>query len=112
MTRLIRSDEFGTYVLTGGYAFRPPVGSVVRAGDRVKATHIGGTQTARVGSERWRSFAADPQYIKYVYEPMRKWKGDEYVDEMLEFIANNAKAQAEWAECLESVGFQKREAQS
>lgn len=88
--RLIRSDEFGLYVLTGGYAFRPlaiakreffPKDAVyaaavsgyastgeskLEAGQRVNAHHRGGTTTAKVQDELWVSSSADPRYIEYV----------------------------------------------
>lgn len=111
--RLIRNDDYGLYVLTGGYAFRPPAVALEhfpghgpsrwlsrireqpdgpfkdlaeehvqqqvviveeaakrptahKPGDHVRATHIGGSQLARVGGETWVSLGdADPQYVAY-----------------------------------------------
>lgn len=92
--RLIRADQFGEYVQTGGYVFRPlavakrsffpnePLYARQAAsslkenfdnetetklvpGDRVRAQHIGGTTTARVGEEHWVSSCIDPQYRQY-----------------------------------------------
>lgn len=87
--RLIRSDEHGPYVRTGGRVFRPlsvakrdffpqdpalasrAVGipdtgeTRVTAGDWVRAAHIAGTTTARVGDETWYSAYVDPQYARY-----------------------------------------------
>lgn len=92
--RLIRSDEYGPYVLTGGYAFRPQ--NVARKhfspyrypdtesrtrptrnepGTKIKATHIGGTGFARVGPETWVSADDDPQYIAYA--PKNQWFDEE-----------------------------------
>jgi hypothetical protein len=85
---LIRDDEFGLYVLTGGYAFRPPAvakreffakdprtaidailadatPSKLEAGQRVNARHRGGTRTAKVGDEEWVSADNDPRYVEY-----------------------------------------------
>lgn len=86
--RLIRSDDYGIYVLTGGYAFRPV--SVARqhffpqdkaygrasthlaseasklvAGDKVRARHRAGSTLATVGNETWVSSSVDPRYIEY-----------------------------------------------
>lgn len=62
---LIRTDEFGTYVIAGGYVFRPQPDSTIVAGDHVKARHIGGTQYAKVGDEVWESHSDwDPRYIE------------------------------------------------
>lgn len=86
--RLIRSDDYGLYVLTGGYAFRPV--SVARkhffpqnkayeratihltgepsklaAGDKVRARHLAGSTLATVGNETWVSSSVDPRYIEY-----------------------------------------------
>lgn len=86
--RLIRSDEFGLYVLTGGYAFRPldvaekhffpsnpryagaatsvaSEASKHAAGDKVPATHRGGSTQASVGGETWVSASNDPRYPHY-----------------------------------------------
>ena len=89
--RLIRFDQFGIYVRTGGYGFRPQEianreffpkdsnyklsasGSIptdkidtnasrIKHGDHVNAVHVGGTTTARVGDEIWVSSCIDPQY--------------------------------------------------
>lgn len=75
---LIRSDEVGPYVLTGGYAFRPPAESTIKSGDHVPARHRGGTTTAKVGGELWQSFSSDPQYKSYVGVNPREaeWRSD------------------------------------
>jgi hypothetical protein len=87
-TRLIRADEFGLYVLTGGYAFRPvdvaerhffpanpryagvasglpSAPSKLAAGDKVLATHRGASTQASVGGETWVSSSNDPRYPHY-----------------------------------------------
>lgn len=66
----IRKDKYGMYVKTGGYIFRPiltecgrgrlgAIGSEdkskIKAGDRVKARHIGGSGLGVVGDETWHS---------------------------------------------------------
>lgn len=117
MLRLVRVDEYGLYVRTGGYTFRPadvhleyfsgsgpesalafmeafnpPIfpsayskkaeivvdlqsvvdevyaqaaagDSSVVAGTKVRAVHVGGTQTARVAGELWVSSYEDPQAL-------------------------------------------------
>lgn len=86
--RLIRSDEFGLYVLTGGYAFRPvdvaakhffpsnpryagaasglpSAPSKLSAGDKVPATHRGGSTQTSVGGETWVSSSNDPRYPRH-----------------------------------------------
>lgn len=89
--RLVREDEFGLYVRTGGYAFRPAAVakqeffpedilyatsaadyisldgldvSQLVAGQRVNAAHVAGTTTARVHNERWVSSSIDPRYVE------------------------------------------------
>ena len=92
--RLIRADEFGLYVFTGGYCFRPlavakrsffrldtvyreaakthlgvafkeTTESGITAASHVNATHRGGTTTAKVGDEIWVSSSVDPRSIAY-----------------------------------------------
>lgn len=66
---LIRHDQFGLYVLVGGYAFRPSTKGTkatnVAFETKVNAHHIAGTQIAKVDGETWRSFYADPRYMAY-----------------------------------------------
>lgn len=62
---LVHADDLGTFVHVGGYAFRPPITSTLRAGDRVNAHHVGGSQNAVVGGETWRSYYGDPEYARY-----------------------------------------------
>jgi len=89
--RLIRCDEFGLYVKTGGYVFRPvdvavreffPSDSLYKAaagaltknaspsslvpGSKVNAEHVGGSTTAKVNKELWVSASNDPRYMEYV----------------------------------------------
>jgi hypothetical protein len=78
---LVRVDQHGPFVRTGGYLFRPLDGVISAASDhgfekadlalypdpsivatsnvvvgtKVKARHIGGTQTGRVAGELWHS---------------------------------------------------------
>lgn len=65
-------DEYGLYVRTGGYVFRPPKNTKFGLGETVLAHHIGGTQKAIVYDETWHSFSADPQYIRYVQPKVDK----------------------------------------
>ncbi len=95
--RLIRSNEYGPYVLTEGYAFRPQdvakkhfspyrypetekqgrqtTPTRNEPGAKARATHIGGTGFARVGDEVWVLADDDPQYIAYA--PKSQWFNEE-----------------------------------
>lgn len=79
----VRSDKHGLYVRAGGYIFRPqrsrttahgvlvpgvqPAGQDApgRFGDgqKVRAAHVGGTPTGRVGNEIWFSHGMSPRWV-------------------------------------------------
>lgn len=56
MTSLIRTDDAGLYVKTGGHIYRPILDTELKTGDKVPARSLE-NRVAKVGSEIWAATA-------------------------------------------------------
>lgn len=50
---LIRKDELGLYCYSGGYIIRPFKATILKQGDKPKATHHSSSTFYTVGNETW-----------------------------------------------------------